>query len=178
MLNGTSMATPVVSGAVADILQGQSSLTPDQVKARLMKTAYKTFPASSTAVDPMTGQTFVSQYDILTIGAGYLDLAAALANRDIATGTALSPIARYDAASGNVYLVYDPSSTWDGADPYSGSRVGGARAVWRTNSVSGFRAVWGTDTIGADRAVWGTQAVWGTDASTSDSDTNVTVTQR
>jgi serine protease AprX len=39
MLNGTSMATPVVSGAVADMLQGQPSLTPDQVKARLMKTA-------------------------------------------------------------------------------------------------------------------------------------------
>ena len=61
MLNGTSMATPVVTGAVADMLQGQPSLTPDQVKARLMKTAYKTFPTSSTAVDPVTGQTFVSR---------------------------------------------------------------------------------------------------------------------
>jgi serine protease AprX len=70
MLNGTSMATPVVSGAVADMLQGQPSLTPDQVKGRLMKTAYKTFPASSTAVDSTTGQTFTSEYDIMTIGAG------------------------------------------------------------------------------------------------------------
>ncbi len=45
-LSGTSMATPVISGAVALLLQQNSKLTPDQVKARLMKTAYKTFPTS------------------------------------------------------------------------------------------------------------------------------------
>lgn len=38
-LSGTSMATPVCSGVVAQILQLNSSLTPDQVKARLMETA-------------------------------------------------------------------------------------------------------------------------------------------
>lgn len=156
MLNGTSMATPVVSGAVADMLQAQPSLTPDQVKARLMKTAYKTFPTSSTAVDPVTGQTFVSQYDILTIGAGYLDLAAALVNKDLATGTAMSPTAVYDANSGNVYLVFDPSSTWNDADVYAGRAVGGTPGVWGT------QAVWGTTVVGANRAIWGTQAVWGT----------------
>jgi serine protease AprX len=40
-LSGTSMATGVVSGIVADLLQRSPSLTPDQVKARLMKTASK-----------------------------------------------------------------------------------------------------------------------------------------
>src|SRR6266478_8246579 len=49
-LSGTSMATPVVSGAAALLLQ-QSNLTPDQVKARLMKTASKTFPSSSSITD-------------------------------------------------------------------------------------------------------------------------------
>ena len=43
-LSGTSMATPVVSGAVALMLQKDPSLTPDTVKARIMKTASKTFP--------------------------------------------------------------------------------------------------------------------------------------
>jgi subtilisin family serine protease len=41
-LSGTRMATGVVSGFVADLLQKYPSLNPDQVKARLMKTAWKT----------------------------------------------------------------------------------------------------------------------------------------
>ena len=79
-LSGTSMATPVVSGTVALMLQKNPALTPDTVKARLMKTAGKTFPVSSTATDPTTGLTYTSFYDAFTIGAGYVDAAAALAN--------------------------------------------------------------------------------------------------
>src|SRR5579871_5803545 len=43
-LSGTSMATPVVSGAAALMLQRYPGLSPDTVKARLMKTATKSFP--------------------------------------------------------------------------------------------------------------------------------------
>jgi serine protease AprX len=53
-LSGTSMATGVVSGVVADLLQQSPSLTPDQVKARLMKTAWKSLPAFSSTTDPIT----------------------------------------------------------------------------------------------------------------------------
>jgi serine protease AprX len=53
-LSGTSMATPVVSGAAALLIQQNPSITPDQIKARLMKTATKNFPFSTTAVDPVT----------------------------------------------------------------------------------------------------------------------------
>src|SRR6266480_621890 len=46
-LSGTSMATPVVSATAALMLQKDPSLSPDTVKARLMKTATKSFPAYS-----------------------------------------------------------------------------------------------------------------------------------
>src|SRR5207245_1616213 len=90
-LSGTSMAAPVVSGTVAIMLQKDPTLTPDMVKARLMKTASKTFPATSIAVDPSTGAVYPSVYDIFTRGAGYVDIAAALANTDRAAGSASSP---------------------------------------------------------------------------------------
>jgi len=111
-LSGTSMATPVVTGAVADLLQAHSSLTPDQVKAQLMLTAYKTFPSSSTATDPTTGESFVSYYDLFTVGAGYLDLAAALSSRVVPSGAALSPTVVYDSVSGTAGLAADTSSAW------------------------------------------------------------------
>jgi serine protease AprX len=207
MLNGTSMATPVVSGAVADLLQGEPNLTPDQIKARLMKTAYKTFPVSSTAVDNATGESYTSYYDIFTIGAGYLDIAAALANHDIAKGNALSPTATYNAADGNVYLVFDPSSTWNqttapasssaavasvwsmqtvwGAAVVNANKaVWGKGTVWSTSGVAGFDAiwstcgVWGKETDEGSSTVSGTRAVWGKDTTTSDSDSVFTVSPK
>lgn len=149
-LNGTSMAAALVSGAVADLLQAQPKLTPDQVKARLMKTANKTFPLTSVATDPLTGQTFTSNYDIFTVGAGYLDLQAALASTDVAGKSALSPTAVLDAASGKIYISSDASAVWND------QTIDGTRGVWGT------RSVWGTSVIDADRAVWGTRGVWGT----------------
>ena len=48
-LSGTSMATPMVSAAAAIELQQTPTLTPDQVKARLMQSAFKNLVQYSTA---------------------------------------------------------------------------------------------------------------------------------
>jgi serine protease AprX len=150
-LSGTSMAAPVVSGAVADLLQQHPSLTPDQVKARLMKTAYKLFPHYSTATDPTTGISYTDQYDIFTVGAGYLDIQAALANNNLASstvGSALSPSVTEDA-SGNFVLVNGTSVIWGGS------------VMWGTSVVWGTSVLWGTDVQG-NSVLWGSSVVWGT----------------
>src|ERR1700733_1793453 len=95
-LSGTSMATPVVSGAAALMIEREPSLTPDAVKARLMKTASKNFPVMSTAMDPTTGKTYTDYYDLFTVGAGYVDIPAALANSNLVAGSAQSPQVIYN----------------------------------------------------------------------------------
>lgn len=154
-LSGTSMATPVVSAAAADLLQAHPELTPDQVKARLMLTAYKTFPSSTTAIDPSTGQTFTSYYDVFTVGAGYLDLAAAMSSTVVAQGTAMSPYAVADT-SGNVFFVADSSSVWD-----VGSSQGtfSAKSVWAPNSVGSTKCNWGFSAVSSSKCNWGLSTV-------------------
>jgi serine protease AprX len=167
-LSGTSMATPVVSGAVALLLQKNASLTPDQVKARLMKSAYKTFPRNSTATDPATGKNYTSQYDIFTVGAGYLDIQAALSSVDLAPvtpGSAESPAVARDENE-NVYLVTGHSVLW------GGSIMWGTSAVWGTSVVAtsmtgksilwGSSAPWGSSDDFGFSVLWGTSVVWGT----------------
>ena len=61
-MSGTSVSAPIVSGAVALLLQDEPGLNPDQVKYRLMSTANKTWAGYSAA----------------KAGAGYLDIYAAV----------------------------------------------------------------------------------------------------
>ncbi len=111
-LSGTSMATAVVSGGVALLLEQDPRLTPDQVKARLMKTAWKNFPGMSFVTDAQTGITYRSVYDIFTVGAGYLDIAAALADGSVVDRPAPSPAAVYDFATRSARLVAANSVVW------------------------------------------------------------------
>jgi serine protease AprX len=168
-LSGTSMATPVVSGAVALLLQKNASLTPDQVKARLMKSADKTFPRTSTATDPTTGAKYTSQYDIFTVGAGYLDIQAALSSTDLAPatlGSAESPAVAKDK-SGNVYLVTGSSVLWGGSIMWGTSTVWGTSVLWGTNVAGesilwGSSAPWGSSNDSGYSVLWGTSILWGT----------------
>jgi serine protease AprX len=161
-LSGTSMATGVVSGMVADLLQAHPTLTPDQVKARLMKTASKTFPSSSSVYDPSTGNTYVSYYDVFTIGAGYVDLAAALASTDTARGNAMSPTAVLNS-TGNVYLTKNSSSTWGTSSAWTPVAVygpsqmmsGGTSVMWGAGGPGGSSVMWGATNDGGTSVMWG-----------------------
>ena len=171
-LSGTSMATPVVSGAAALLLQKTPSLTPDQVKARLMKSAYKVFPRSSTATDPSTGKHYTSQYDIFTVGAGYLDIQAALSSTDKApatVGSAESPSVAIDK-SGDTYLVDPNSEIWGHSVTWGTSVVWGTSVIWGSSMQGesvlwGSSACWGSDDDEGYSVIWGTSVVWGSSSS-------------
>ncbi len=134
MLSGTSMAAAVTSGASAALIGANPGITPDTVKARLMKTAGKPFPPSSQAtVTDSNGvqTTYVSQYDMFTIGAGYLNISAAVNNFDVPSLPAISPVATFDS-NGNVVVVNALSAVW------GSSAVGAARlfGVLRSGSTA------------------------------------------
>jgi subtilisin family serine protease len=56
-LSGTSIAAPNVTGVAAMLIDQNPAITPDQVKGKLMKTAWRGFPAnmSTTVTDPSIG---------------------------------------------------------------------------------------------------------------------------
>jgi serine protease AprX len=167
-LSGTSMATPLVSGAVALMLQKNPSLTPDQVKARLMRTAWKGFNTYTQSWDDY-GNDYANQYDIFTYGSGYLDIDAALNNTDLATGVALSPTAVYNASTGTVTLVNTNSVVWGGASVVWGatSVVWGNSVVWGSNAILSNSVVWGsTSVVWGANSVSGFSVVWGANSTT------------
>jgi serine protease AprX len=147
-LSGTSMATPVVSAVAAMMIQKDPSLTPDQVKARLMKTAWKGMLPTASVYDSATATTYHIQHDLFAIGAGYLDASAALASTEKigATKSAMSPYAKV-RTDGKVEIRTDyPGTT---------NIVWGETSVWATN------IVWGTNVLLANNLVWGENIVWG-----------------
>ncbi len=185
-LSGTSMATPVVSAAAALLLQRFPSLTPDQVKARLMKTAYKNFPQYTTI--NTDGTTYTIQYDVFTVGTGYLDLQAALSDFDMPTRefgdgnrndwrnlSAKSPTAVYDKKTDRVYFMADASGVWGSSPMWHAAGVwgpsafvGGSSAMWGSSALWGSSAMWGSSTTEAFSALWGSSAMWGSSSGATD----------
>jgi serine protease AprX len=92
MLSGTSTSAPVTAGAVALLLGEDPSLTPDDVKLRLMRTA-----------DALAGA------DVHHQGAGLIDVDEALADDATADGYALSA----DLGDGTTILNAETYARWD-----------------------------------------------------------------
>ncbi len=111
-MSGTSMATPMVSAAVALMLEKDPTLTPATIKARLMRSARK-FDANPSAA-----------------GAGALDIDAALNETGIVVGEALSPLMIKDEASDGV-LVEDTSLLW-GDDAWGAGYLFNDGFTWAT----------------------------------------------
>jgi serine protease AprX len=186
-LSGTSMATPAVAGAAALLLQEQSTLTPDQVKARLMKTAYKMGLNSTSAWVPHLSRNFTDFYDMFSVGSGLLNVQAAIANHDLApatAGSALSPSVVYNPLTRTVSLVQGNATVASTSVVWGSSVVWGTSVVWGASTVNGTSVVWGCslpwsdNTLSAFSVVWGastglnttaTSVVWGASVSDTNS---------
>jgi serine protease AprX len=144
-LSGTSMATPVVAGTVALMLEANPKLTPNMVKAILQYTA-----------EVKRG------YDFLTQGAGFLNtLGAVRLARFFAVG---KPGDSYpDMRAWSKHLI------WGNRRVRGGVLTPGGTA-WALNIVwgdslgpNGTNIVWGDNcgTAACDNIVWGNNIVWG-----------------
>jgi serine protease AprX len=143
------MAAPMVSGTVALMLQQNSNLTPDQVKARLMKTAYKVFPTSSTATDPTTGLTNTSQYDYCwsrLFGCSGCTVQHRFGHRR----SRQRPLDHGKAG----FKRKHRSGEWLFGDL-------GNSVLWGTSVVGGTSVLWGTNVSGQS-VIWGNSVCWGT----------------
>ncbi|HEX5044882.1 MAG TPA: S8 family peptidase [Candidatus Polarisedimenticolaceae bacterium] len=140
-LSGTSMAAPMVAGTAALMLEARPGLTPDTVKARLMRSAGK-----APGADPYAR------------GAGRLDVAAALAASGTA-GNARSPEVERGASAGTL-TVAPPGRVWGSPQQWTVQALYG-NAVWSDTSLWGDTVLWGDRVVSGDTALWGDTTVLG-----------------
>jgi serine protease AprX len=157
-LNGTSMATAVVTGTVALVLRSNRvafpsgpSLTPNAVKAILQFTA---LPVRNDQGVP---------YDVLTQGtgsvnaAGAMDLAAHINTAMPVSSAWLTPTVNPWTVIDGQTLSWSESIVWNDAVGF-GPVLSVNQPAWSTNIVWGTddNIVWGSD----DNIVWGSNIVW------------------
>ena len=140
-MSGTSMATPMVSAAVARMLDKDPTLSPATVKARLMRSARKIAADAASA------------------GAGLLDVDAALNDTGVMTVEALSPLMVPDSTTNGV-LVQDTGVLWGDATWGSGYLFNDG-STWATGyGWTDSNGVTASGYAGTDANVWAKGYGW------------------
>ena len=144
-LSGTSMAAPVTAGVVALVLDANSGLTPNAVKAILEYTAIR-----------------LPNVDYLTQGAGEVNAGGA-----VALAGSIDTRARVNSwwLSSGVLAYTTIGGT---ANPWSeviiwDNKVLGGHFIYYNNIIWGSNIVWGTHVnVKGSNIIWGSNIVWGT----------------
>jgi serine protease AprX len=165
-LSGTSQAAAVTSGAVALMLQNDPSLTPDQVKCKLMASAQP-------AVNPSNHLA----YSIFQQGAGMINVLGATstsamncANQGLNIAADLAGTMHFggaanETASGSFYLMNMQNSTPFAADPsdgysWSGAAPGTQGYTWSDAYLWTKGTTWSQAYLWTKSYTWSSSTVW------------------
>lgn len=134
-MSGTSAAAPVVSGAIALLLQAEPHLTPDQVKYRLLATANKSWQG----------------YEPAKAGAGYVDIYAAIHTKSTESANTSVPISQLLMT--NTPVDANRKTVWDSISwsSISWSSISWSSISWSSNSWSSIS--WSSDYWETDNTI-------------------------
>ncbi|MEM9173416.1 MAG: S8 family serine peptidase, partial [Pseudomonadota bacterium] len=140
-MSGTSMAAPMVAAAAALMLEKEPHLSPDTIKARLMRSARRV------------------NDDLTSVGAGTLDIMAAMTQTGVMHRPALSPLVQQSTSG--ALLIESTAALWghphwSNASLYHGSSSWNA-AGGNTGTISGVSAngyLWTDETVSARGYLW------------------------
>ncbi|MCB1623360.1 MAG: S8 family peptidase [Pseudomonadales bacterium] len=161
-MSGTSQATAIVSGIVALMLQKDPSLTPDQVKCKLLASARPAVNAKGKAA-----------YTVFQQGAGLVNALAAVgsgasdcANRGLDIARDLAGSAHYQGPanmdSGGSYYLADENGkrisetglTWNGAYGASGGYLFSEGKLWSRTDIWSTGRLWSRSQTWSDSVPW------------------------